>query len=82
MRNYHQQIQNPCITGHTVAGARTVPGTVRLVTEAPGFADLKMTREKSQADLSAFQIRIYIDPTDGIIPGMTIGVNDREFTQS
>ncbi|WP_255344678.1 hypothetical protein [Selenomonas sp. F0473] len=41
-----------------------------------------MTREKSQADLSAFQIRIYIDPTDGIIPGMTIGVNDREFTQS
>ena len=55
---------------------------MRLVTEAPGFADLKMTREKSQADLSAFQIRIYIDPTDGIIPGMTIGVNDREFTQS
>ena len=70
------------ITGHTVAGARSVPGMVRLVTEAPGFADLKMTREKSQADLSAFQIRIYIDPTDGIIPGMTIGVNDREFTQS
>ena len=70
------------ITGHAVAGDREVPGTVRLVTKAPGFADLKMSREKSQADLSAFQIRIYVDPTDGIIPGMTIGVSDRAFTQS
>ena len=70
------------ITGKTIAGNRSVTGTVRLVTKAAGFADLKMTREKSQADLSAFQIRIYIDPTDGVIPGMTIGVSDREFTQS
>ena len=70
------------ITGKTIAGSRSVTGTVRLVTKAAGFADLKMTREKSQADLSAFQIRIYIDPTDGVIPGMTIGVSDREFTQS
>ena len=70
------------ITGHAVAGSREVPGTVRLVTKAPGFADLKMSREKSQADLSAFQIRIYVDPTDGIIPSMTIGVSDRAFTQS
>ena len=70
------------ITGKTIAGDRSVVGTVRLVTKAAGFADLKMTREKSQADLSAFQIRIYIDPTDGVIPGMTIGVSDREFTQS
>jgi len=68
------------ITGKTIAGSRSVTGTVRLVTKAAGFADLKMTREKSQADLSAFQIRIYIDPTDGVIPGMTIGVSDREFT--
>ncbi|WP_311650481.1 HlyD family secretion protein [Selenomonas artemidis] len=70
------------ITGHAVAGDRAVQGTVRLVAKAPGFADLKMTREKSQADLSAFQIRIYVDPTDGIIPGMTIGVSDRAFTES
>ena len=81
-----EQVQNlkegARITGKTVAGDRSVTGTVRLVTKAAGFADLKMTREKSQADLSAFQIRIYIDPTDGVIPGMTIGVSDREFTQS
>jgi len=81
-----EQVQNlkegARITGKTVAGDRSVTGTVRLVTKAAGFADLKMTREKSQADLSSFQIRIYIDPTEGVIPGMTIGVNEREFTQS
>ena len=81
-----EQVQNlkegARITGKTVAGDRSVTGTVCLVTKAAGFADLKMTREKSQADLSSFQIRIYIDPTEGVIPGMTIGVNEREFTQS
>ena len=81
-----EQVQNlkegARITGKTVAGDRSVTGTVRLVTKAAGFADLKMTREKSQADLSSFQIRIYIDPTEGVIPGMTIGVNEREFSQS
>lgn len=81
-----EQVQNlkegARITGKTVAGDRSVTGTVHLVTKAAGFADLKMTREKSQADLSSFQIRIYIDPTEGVIPGMTIGVNEREFTQS
>ena len=70
------------ITGRTIAGDREVAGTVRLVTKAAGFADLKMTREKSQADLSAFQIRIYIDPTEGVLPGMTIEVSERVFTQS
>ena len=49
--------------------------------KAPGFADLKQSREKGQSDLSAFQVRIYIDPQDGIIPGMTIGVKDSEFTK-
>lgn len=62
------------VVGMTVAGERRVPGTIRLLTQAPGFADLKMTREKGQADLTAFQMRIYIEPTEGVIPGMTIGV--------
>ena len=69
------------ITGTTVAGEKKVTGTVRLLTQAPGFADLKQSREKGQSDLSAFQVRIYIDPQDGIIPGMTIGVKDSEFTK-
>ena len=69
------------LTGQTVAGDKKVTGTVRLLTKAPGFADLKQSREKGQADLTAFQVRIYIDPQDGIIPGMTIAVKDSEFTK-
>jgi len=60
------------ITGHSIAGALDVAGTVRFVTAAPGFADLKMSREKSQTDLSAFQVRIYVEAQNEILPGMTI----------
>lgn len=69
------------ITGTTVAGKKQVSGTIRLLTQAPSFADLKQSREKRQADLSAFLVRIYIEPTDGVQPGMTIGVNAREFAE-
>ena len=69
------------ITGTTVAGEKQVTGRIRLMTQAPGFADLKQTREKGQSDLSAFQLRIYIEPQDGVIPGMTIGVTDSELTK-
>ena len=62
------------VTGVTVAGKKQVKGTIQLLTQAPGFADLKQSREKGQADLSAFQVRIYIEPTNGVVPGMTIGV--------
>ena len=62
------------VTGVTVAGKKQVKGTIQLLTQAPGFADIKQSREKGQADLSAFQVRIYIEPTDGVVPGMTIGV--------
>lgn len=64
------------VTGVTVAGKKEVKGTVQLLTQAPGFADLKQSREKGQADLSAFQVRIYIEPTEGVVPGMTIGVKE------
>ena len=69
------------VTGTTVACKRRVTGTIRLLTQAPSFADLKQSREKRQADLSAFLVRIYIEPTDGVQPGMTIGVNAREFAE-
>ena len=69
------------LTGETVAGSKKVTGTVRVLMQAPGFADLKQSREKGQSDLTAFQVRIYIDPQEGVIPGMTIGVKDSEFTK-
>lgn len=67
------------LAGHTIADGTKVLGTIRLITQAPGFADLKKTREKGQSDLTAFQIRIYTDPDQGIIPGMTIEVSDDEL---
>ena len=58
-----------------VATGKKLAGNIRILTKAPGFADLKMTREKGQSDLTAFQMRIYIEPQDNIVPGMTMGVN-------
>ena len=69
------------LLGHTVAGDKKVAGTIRIITQAPGFADLKMSREKGQADLSAFQVRIDIEPQAGVLPGMTIGVDANEFSK-
>ena len=63
------------IVGTTVAGNKKVNGTIRLLTQAPGFADLKQSREKGQSDLSAFQVRIYIDPDSAVLTGQTIGVD-------
>ncbi|MBR1806659.1 MAG: HlyD family secretion protein, partial [Selenomonadaceae bacterium] len=57
-----------------VAGGKKVRGTIRLLTQAPGFADLKQSREKGQADLSAFQVRIYIDANENVLAGQTVTV--------
>ncbi len=68
------------IMGTAVANHQQVKGYIHLLTKAPSFADLKQSREKSQADLSSFQVRIYIEPQDGIQTGMTIGVNEDAFS--
>ncbi|MBR3747851.1 MAG: biotin/lipoyl-binding protein [Selenomonadaceae bacterium] len=59
----------------TVADNKKIRGTIRLLTQAPGFADLKQSREKSQADLSAFQVRIYIDANENVLAGQTVTVS-------
>ena len=69
------------LTGTSVATGNPVRGTIRLITQAPEFANLKMTREKGQADLSAFQIRIYTDPGQDIMPGLTIEVKNDAFSK-
>ena len=70
--NLHEGDEIICTT---VADNKPVKGKIRLLTQAPGFADLKQSREKSQADLSAFQVRIYIDPQSDVLPGQTVTVN-------
>ncbi len=67
------------ITGKVVALKQTLAGQVRFVTAAPGFASLRMSREKGQADLASFQVRIYVPRQKGLLPGMTIEVDTNEF---
>ncbi len=64
------------VTGFVPALNRTVKGTVRFCTAAPSFADLRMTREHGSADLTSFQVRIYVEPLEQLLPGMTIEVRD------
>lgn len=59
----------------TVAGDKKISGKIRLLTQAPGFADLKQSREQGQADLTAFQVRIYINPDSEVLAGQTVRVD-------
>ena len=63
------------ITCRTIADNKEIKGTIRLLTQAPGFADLKQSREKGQTDLSAFQVRIYIEPDSDVLAGQTVRVD-------
>lgn len=67
------------VAGNAIASQKVVKGIIRFVTAAPGFADLKMSREKGQADLAAFQVRIYVVTEENLLPGMTIEVNKDAF---
>ncbi|MGG3887529.1 HlyD family efflux transporter periplasmic adaptor subunit [Metabacillus fastidiosus] len=55
-------------------------GVVTSVSAAPQFASLRMTRERGQADLSMFLIRISIDSSEDLLPGMTAEVKLDELT--
>ncbi|MBP1994380.1 HlyD family efflux transporter periplasmic adaptor subunit [Paenibacillus eucommiae] len=52
-----------------------VEGVVASIAAAPQFASLRMTRERGQADLSMFLVRISIESNDDLLPGMTAEVN-------
>ncbi|WP_246294255.1 HlyD family efflux transporter periplasmic adaptor subunit [Paenibacillus planticolens] len=54
-----------------------VDGVVATVASAPQFASLRMTREKGQADLSMYVVRIAIDANTDLLPGMTAEVDLR-----
>lgn len=60
---------------HCVATDSDLTGTVRFSTAAPSFADLRMTRERGLADLTSFQVRIYVNSPD-VLTGMTMEVQD------
>lgn len=64
------------VTGKVIALDTKVKGTVRFATAAPSFADLRMTRERGQADLTSYQVRIYMENIPHLLTGMTIEVDD------
>jgi HlyD family secretion protein len=62
------------VKANVIALDETVKGTVRFATAAPSFADLRMTRERGQADLTSYQVRIYIESIPKLLTGMTLEV--------
>ncbi|WP_411735816.1 HlyD family efflux transporter periplasmic adaptor subunit [Paenibacillus sp. M2] len=57
-----------------------VKGSVTSISTAPQFANLRMSREKGQADLSMFLVRISMDSNTELLPGMTAEVKLDEIT--
>ena len=62
--------------GQQVSLARAVDhkvftGVIRYLNPAPSYADLRMSREQGQADLTTYEMRIYTSGED-LLPGMTL----------
>jgi HlyD family secretion protein len=51
-----------------------VTGVITSIAAAPQFASLRMSREKGQADLSMFLVRVAMDANAELLPGMTAEV--------
>ncbi|WP_139489081.1 HlyD family secretion protein [Brevibacillus dissolubilis] len=62
------------VSGHVVALNKEIGGKVRYISAAPQYATMKMSREKGQADVSAFLVRIDVERTPELLPGMTVEV--------
>ncbi|OBZ09176.1 HlyD family efflux transporter periplasmic adaptor subunit [Bacillus sp. FJAT-26390] len=52
-----------------------VDGVVASIAAAPQFASLRMSRERGQADLSMFLVRIAVNTNADLLPGMTAEVD-------
>lgn len=66
------------VTAKVPALAKNAEGEVRFATAASSFADLRTTRERGQADLTSYQVRIYMKDALQLLTGMTIEVDDAE----
>ena len=54
---------------------KNVWGTVQSIDAAPDFTSLRMVRERGQADLTLFKVRIDVEPAEGLLTGMTLEVD-------
>lgn len=66
---------NGPVSGYVVALKKDVQGKVCYVTAAPQYANMRMSREKGQADVSLFLVRIDVPRTPELLPGMSVEVN-------
>ncbi|MBP1173122.1 HlyD family efflux transporter periplasmic adaptor subunit [Paenibacillus sp. OT2-17] len=71
---------NQEIKTHISGLNKDLKGTVRYVTAAPQFANVKMSREKGEADTATFQVRVYVTREAALLPGMTVEVNTNEIS--
>jgi HlyD family secretion protein len=71
---------NGRVSGYVVALKENVEGKVRYITAAPQYANMRMSREKGQADVCSFLVRIDVQRTPELLPGMTVEVNNSEYT--
>lgn len=55
-------------------------GVVTSVAPSPQFANMRMSREKGQADLSMYLLRISVPASKDLLPGMTAEVQLDEIT--
>ncbi|NHN31704.1 biotin/lipoyl-binding protein [Paenibacillus sp. S3N08] len=72
------QLQGLAVGGEVptsiISTNKEVKGTVRFINSAPQFASLRMSRDRGLSDLSTFQIRIYLESNDSLLPGMSAEV--------
>lgn len=66
------------VTARIPALDTEVKGVVRFANAAPSFSDLRMTRERGQADLTSYQVRIYTQNNPQLLTGMTLEVDDAQ----
>lgn len=59
---------------HVIALNTNINGEVRFITAAPQFASIRKTRERGQADLNLFLVRVYVKNSGPLLPGMTVEV--------
>jgi HlyD family secretion protein len=50
-------------------------GVITSISAAPQFATLRMSRERGQADLSMYIVRVSLDANSDLLPGMTAEVD-------
>ncbi len=62
------------VASHVVALDKNIQGKVRYVTSAPQYTNMRMSRDKGLSDISSFQVRVDVQRTPELLPGMTIEV--------